>query len=81
MILKYPEIQIAQIKWTSITDFNKLRELVIRFPWEAKSEGKGVRNTWLYFKDAILRAEKPLILTQQKNGKYNKKPSGLDSNL
>ncbi|XP_050786243.1 uncharacterized protein LOC127037978 isoform X1 [Gopherus flavomarginatus] len=53
-------------------DFDSLRELMGRIPWEANMRGKGVQESWLYFKEALLRAQEQTIPMCKQNSKYGK---------
>lgn len=45
-------------------DFNKLRDLVDRNPLETSLRGKGVQETWLYFKEVFLKVQEQVILRE-----------------
>uniref|UniRef100_K7F0X2 Endonuclease/exonuclease/phosphatase domain-containing protein n=1 Tax=Pelodiscus sinensis TaxID=13735 RepID=K7F0X2_PELSI len=43
-------------------DFDSLRDLMGRIPWDANVMGKGVQDSWQYFKEVLLKAQKETIL-------------------
>ncbi|CAM4591395.1 unnamed protein product [Caretta caretta] len=62
-------------------DFDSLRELMGKIPWENNMRGKGVQESWLYFKESLLRLQGQTILMCQKNSKYGRRPAWLNSEI
>ncbi|CAM5108800.1 unnamed protein product [Eretmochelys imbricata] len=60
-------------------DFDSLREL--RIPWENNMRGKGVQESWLYFKESLLRLQGQTIPMCRKNSKYGRRPAWLNSEI
>uniref|UniRef100_A0A8C8RGD0 Maestro heat like repeat family member 6 n=1 Tax=Pelusios castaneus TaxID=367368 RepID=A0A8C8RGD0_9SAUR len=58
-------------------DFGSLRELMGRVPWEADLKGKGVQDSWLYFKETLLEAQEDNIPMCRKNSKCGWRPAWL----
>uniref|UniRef100_K7F0W4 Reverse transcriptase domain-containing protein n=1 Tax=Pelodiscus sinensis TaxID=13735 RepID=K7F0W4_PELSI len=58
-------------------DFDSLRDLMGRIPWDANMKGKGVQDSWQYFKEALLKAQKETIPTRSKRGKHGRRPDWL----
>ncbi|CAM5165610.1 unnamed protein product, partial [Eretmochelys imbricata] len=59
-------------------DFDSLRELI---PWENNMRGKGVQESWLYFKESLLRLQGQTIPMCRKNSKYGRRPAWLHSEI
>ncbi|XP_053882920.1 CDK-activating kinase assembly factor MAT1 isoform X2 [Malaclemys terrapin pileata] len=59
-------------------DFDSFRELMGKISWEANMRGKGVQESWLYFKKAELRAQEQTIPMCRKNSKYGRRPAWLN---
>ncbi|XP_075779238.1 uncharacterized protein LOC142827520 [Pelodiscus sinensis] len=62
-------------------DFDKLRELVGKVPWEARLKGKTTEESWKYFKGTLLRAQKQTIPLCRKDRKYGKRPAWLNKEI
>nr|XP_048691935.1 uncharacterized protein LOC125630279 [Caretta caretta] len=62
-------------------DFDSLRELMGRIPWENNMRGKGVQESWLYFKESLLRLQGQTIPMCRKNSKYGRRPAWLNSEI
>ncbi|CAM4356191.1 unnamed protein product [Caretta caretta] len=62
-------------------DFDSLRELMGRIPWENNMRGKGVQESWLYFKEPLLRLQEQTIPTCRKNSKYGRLSTWLKSEI
>ncbi|CAM5145543.1 unnamed protein product [Natator depressus] len=62
-------------------DFDSLRELMGKIPWENNMRGKGVQEGWLYFKESLLRLQGQTILMCRKNSKYGRRPAWLNSEI
>ncbi|CAM2100164.1 unnamed protein product [Caretta caretta] len=62
-------------------DFDSLRELMGRIPWENNMRGKGVPENWLYFKESLLGLQEQTILMCRKNSKYGRRPAWLNSKI
>ncbi|CAM4545620.1 unnamed protein product [Lepidochelys olivacea] len=62
-------------------DFDSLRELMGKIPWENNMRGKGVQESWLYFKESLLRLQGQTIPMCRKNSKYGRRPAWLTSEI
>ncbi|CAM4377561.1 unnamed protein product [Caretta caretta] len=62
-------------------DFDSLRELMGKIPWENNMTGKGVQESWLYFKESLLRLQGQTIPMCRKNSKYGRQPAWLNSEI
>ncbi|CAM4569974.1 unnamed protein product [Lepidochelys olivacea] len=62
-------------------DFDSLRELMGKIPWENNMRGKGVQESWLYFKDSLMRLQGQTIPMCRKNSKYGRQPAWLNSEI
>ncbi|CAM4534308.1 unnamed protein product [Caretta caretta] len=62
-------------------DFDSLRELMGKIPWENNMRGKGVQERWLYFKESLLRSQGQTIPMCRKNSKYGRRPAWLNSEI
>ncbi|CAM4580797.1 unnamed protein product [Caretta caretta] len=62
-------------------DFDSLRELMGKIPWENNMRGKGVQESWLYFKESLLRLQGQTILMCRKNSKYGRRLAWLNSEI
>ncbi|CAM4692336.1 unnamed protein product [Lepidochelys kempii] len=62
-------------------DFDSLRELMGRIPWENNMRGKGVQESWLYFKESLLRLQGQTIPMCRKNSKCGRRPAWLNSEI
>ncbi|CAM4636979.1 unnamed protein product [Lepidochelys kempii] len=62
-------------------DFDFLRELMGRIPWEKNMRGKGVQESWLYFKESLLKLQGQTIPICRKNSKYDWRPAWLNSEI
>ncbi|CAM5148340.1 unnamed protein product [Eretmochelys imbricata] len=62
-------------------DFDSLRELMGRIPWENNMRGKGVQDSWLYFQESFLRLQGQSIPMCRKNSKYGRRPAWLNSEI
>ncbi|CAM5158164.1 unnamed protein product [Eretmochelys imbricata] len=63
------------------TDFDSLRELLGKISWENNMRGKGVQESWLYFKESLLRLQGQNIPMCRKNSKYGRRPAWLNSEI
>ncbi|CAM5174769.1 unnamed protein product [Natator depressus] len=52
-----------------------------RIPWENNVRGKGVQESWLYFKEFLLRLQGETIPMCRKNSKYSRRPAWLNSEI
>ncbi|CAM5168179.1 unnamed protein product [Natator depressus] len=52
-----------------------------KIPWENNMRGKGVQESWLYFKESLLRLQGQTILMCRKNSKYGRRPAWLNSEI
>ncbi|CAM4614120.1 unnamed protein product [Lepidochelys olivacea] len=62
-------------------DFDSLRELMGRIPWENNVRGKGVWESWLYFKESLWGLQGQTIQMCRKNSKYGRRPAWLNSEI
>ncbi|KAG6931740.1 hypothetical protein G0U57_001044 [Chelydra serpentina] len=62
-------------------DFDSLRELMGKVPWENNMRGKGVEESWLYFKETLLRLQEQTIPMCRKKSKYGRRPAWLNSEI
>uniref|UniRef100_K7F1Q8 Reverse transcriptase domain-containing protein n=1 Tax=Pelodiscus sinensis TaxID=13735 RepID=K7F1Q8_PELSI len=62
-------------------DFDSLRDLMERIPWDVNMKGKGVQDSWQYFKEALLKAQKETIPTRSKRGKPGRRPDWLTGEI
>ncbi|KAM7160392.1 uncharacterized protein RBU57_010555 [Macrochelys suwanniensis] len=62
-------------------DFDPLRELMGKVPWENNMRGKGVEESWLYFKESLLRLQEQTIPMCRKKSKYGRRPAWLNSEI
>ncbi|CAM4559525.1 unnamed protein product [Lepidochelys olivacea] len=62
-------------------DFDSLRELMGKIPWENNMRGKGVQESWLYFKESLLRLQGQTIPMCRKNSKYGRRPAWLNNEI
>ncbi|CAM4686112.1 unnamed protein product [Lepidochelys kempii] len=62
-------------------DFDSLRELMGRIPWENNMRGKGVQESRLYFKESLLRLQGQTIPMCRKNSKHGRRPAWLNSEI
>ncbi|CAM4580634.1 unnamed protein product [Caretta caretta] len=62
-------------------DFDSLRELMGKIPWENNMRGKRVQESWLYFKESLLRLQGQTIPMCRKNSKYGRRPAWLNSEI
>ncbi|CAM5142384.1 unnamed protein product, partial [Natator depressus] len=66
-------------------DFDSLRELMGRIPWENNMRNnmrrKGVQQSWLYFKESLLKLQEQTIPMCRKNSKYGRRPGWLNSEI
>ncbi|CAM4488283.1 unnamed protein product [Lepidochelys kempii] len=62
-------------------DFDSLRERMARIPWGTNLKGKGVQESWLYFKESLLRLQGQTIPMSRKNSKYGRRPAWLNSEI
>ncbi|CAM4681894.1 unnamed protein product [Lepidochelys kempii] len=62
-------------------DFDFLRELMGKIPWENNMRGKRVQESWLYFKESLLRLQGQSILMCRKNSKYGRQSAWLNSEI
>ncbi|XP_065409830.1 uncharacterized protein LOC135972960 isoform X1 [Chrysemys picta bellii] len=62
-------------------DFDSLREQMGRIPWENNMKGKGVQESWLYFKESLLQLQEQTIPMCRKNSKYGRPPAWLNSEI
>jgi len=46
-------------------DFGLLRDLLGRVPWDKGLEGRGVKESWLIFKDHLLQVQEQCIPTKK----------------
>ncbi|CAM5143904.1 unnamed protein product [Eretmochelys imbricata] len=53
----------------------------MQIPWENNMRGKGVQESWLYFKESLLRLQGQTILMCRKNSKYGRQPAWLNSEI
>ncbi|CAM4572640.1 unnamed protein product [Lepidochelys kempii] len=52
-----------------------------KIPWENNMRGKGVQESWLYFKESLLRLQGQTIPMCRKNSKYGRRPTWLNSEI
>ncbi|CAM5088467.1 unnamed protein product [Eretmochelys imbricata] len=52
-----------------------------KIPWETNMMGKGVQESWLYFKESLLRLQGQTIPMCRKNSKYGRRPAWLNSEI
>ncbi|CAM5163476.1 unnamed protein product [Eretmochelys imbricata] len=52
-----------------------------KIPWENNMRGKGVQESWLYFKESLLRLQGQTIPMCRKNSKYGRRPAWLNSEI
>ncbi|CAM5155513.1 unnamed protein product [Natator depressus] len=62
-------------------DFDSLRERMGRIPWGTIMKGKGVQESWLYFKESLLRLQGQTIPMSRKNSKHGKRPAWLNGEI
>ncbi|CAM4697277.1 unnamed protein product [Lepidochelys kempii] len=62
-------------------DFDFLRERMARIPWGTNLKGKGVQESWLYFKESLLRLQGQTIPMSRKNSKYVRRPAWLNGEI
>ncbi|CAM5095950.1 unnamed protein product [Natator depressus] len=62
-------------------DFDSLRELMGKIPWENNMRGKGVQESWLYFKVSLLTLQGQTIPMCRKNSKYGRQPAWLNNEI
>ncbi|CAM4599489.1 unnamed protein product [Lepidochelys kempii] len=62
-------------------DFDSLREWMARIPWGTNLKGKGVQESWLYFKESLLRLQGQTIPMSRKNSKYGRRPAWLNGEI
>ncbi|CAM4574228.1 unnamed protein product [Lepidochelys olivacea] len=62
-------------------DFDSLRELMGRIPWGNNMRGKGVQESWLYFKESLMRLQGQTIPMCRKNSKYGRRQAWLNSEI
>ncbi|CAM5172065.1 unnamed protein product [Eretmochelys imbricata] len=62
-------------------DFDSLRERMGRIPWGTNMKGKGVQESWLYFKESLLRLQGQTIPMCRKNSKYSRRPAWLNGEI
>ncbi|XP_073188209.1 uncharacterized protein [Lepidochelys kempii] len=62
-------------------DFDSLRERMARIPWGTNLKGKGVQESWLYFKESLLRLQGQTIPMSRKNSKYGRRPTWLNGEI
>ncbi|CAM5089359.1 unnamed protein product [Eretmochelys imbricata] len=62
-------------------DFDSLRERMARIPWGTNMKGKGVQESWLYFKESLLRLQGQTIPMSRKNSKYGRRPAWLNGEI
>ncbi|CAM4495102.1 unnamed protein product [Caretta caretta] len=62
-------------------DLNSLRERMGRIPWGTNMKGKGVQESWLYFKESLLRLQGQTIPMCRKNSKYGRRPAWLNGEI
>ncbi|KAJ7407514.1 hypothetical protein BTVI_63030 [Pitangus sulphuratus] len=58
-------------------DFDLLRDVLDRVPWDNALEGRGAQEIWLIFKDHLLQAQKPYIPTKRKSGKNTRRSAWM----
>ncbi|CAM5150605.1 unnamed protein product [Natator depressus] len=52
-----------------------------RIPWGTNMKGKGVQESWLYFKQSLLRLQGQTIPMSRKNSKYGRRPAWLNGEI
>ncbi|CAM5133163.1 unnamed protein product, partial [Natator depressus] len=52
-----------------------------RIPWENNTRGKGDQESWLYFKESLLRLQEQTIPMCRKNSKYGRRPAWLNNEI
>ncbi|CAM5085999.1 unnamed protein product [Natator depressus] len=62
-------------------DFDSLREQMARIPWRTNMKGKGVQESWLYFKESLLRLQGQTIPMSRRNSKHGKRPAWLNGEI
>ncbi|KAG6924381.1 hypothetical protein G0U57_017597, partial [Chelydra serpentina] len=56
-------------------------ELMGKVPWEKNMRRKGVQESWLYFKEFLLRLQEQTIPMCRKKSKYGRQPAWLNSEI
>ncbi|CAM4677035.1 unnamed protein product [Caretta caretta] len=62
-------------------DFDSPRERMGRIPWGTNMKGKGVQESWLCFKESLLRLQGQTIPICRKNSKYGRRPAWLNGEI
>ena len=62
-------------------NFRLFKELLDEISWEALLRDKGVEESWLFFRDAFLRAQELSISPNKKVGRGGRKLTGLGKDL
>ncbi|PKU33078.1 glycerol kinase [Limosa lapponica baueri] len=62
-------------------DFGLFRDLLGRVPWDKALEGRGAQESWLIFKDHLLKAQEQCIPTKRNSGKNARKPAWMNKEL
>ncbi|CAM4551684.1 unnamed protein product [Caretta caretta] len=52
-----------------------------KIPWGTNMKGKGVQESWLYFKESLLRLQGQTIPMCRKNSKYGRQPAWLNGEI
>ncbi|CAM5102191.1 unnamed protein product [Natator depressus] len=52
-----------------------------RIPWGTNMKGKGVQESWLYFKESLLRLQGQTIPMSRKNSKHGRRPAWLNGEI
>ena len=61
--------------------FRLFKELLDKIPWEAVLRDKGVKESWLLFKDAFLRTQELSVPQNKKAGRRSRIPAWLGKDL
>jgi len=62
-------------------NFQLIRELANKPPWESVLKDKGAEQIWQIFKDVFFRAQELSIPRYRKSGKEGKRPAWLNQDL
>jgi len=62
-------------------NFQLLKELVSRTPWETALRDRGAEQSWQIFKDAFCREQELSVPRCKKSGKGGKRPAWLSRHL
>jgi len=62
-------------------DFGLFRTLVERVPWERVLKGKGVQESWTFFKEEVLMAQEQAVPMSHKMNRRGRRPAWLNREL